>query len=105
MTSEEKVKKFSKIATNWQCYICQGNSDLELHHCLSGSDRKKADEDGLFVALCHHHHRLLHDKGEHEKELKALAERSFISGKVAEGYTEGQARGIFLNRYGKHFDY
>lgn len=102
----------SIISTKKECYICRrflGLSTtyaLEKHHFIHGRGfRKLADEDGLFAEICSRHHRRLHDFGEYDQELKALAERSYIKKKISEGYTEGQARGMFLNRYGKHFDY
>lgn len=103
---DEKKIKESIICPEVRCYICKTTQDLELHHALHGNGRRKlADQDKLFLALCANHHRRLHDYGEHDQELKALAERSYIQKKITEGYSEGQARGIFLNRYGKHFDY
>ena len=104
MTSKDRIEKQSIINNEYRCYICGSPVNLELHHTPGGSYRKLADEDGLFLALCHYHHKKLHDTGENDKELKALAERSYIKKKIDEGYTEGQARGLFLNRYGRHFD-
>lgn len=104
----------SIISTKKECYICRrflGLSTtygLEKHHFIHGRGlRKLADEDGLFAEICSRHHRNLHDDPLHpyDQELKAIAERSYIKKKISEGYTEGQARGMFLNRYGKHFDY
>lgn len=105
MMDEKKIKT-SIICPKVSCYLCGTTENLELHHALHGNGRRKlADEDKLFLALCAYHHRRLHDFGEYDQELKALAERSYIKKKISEGYTEGQARGMFLNRYGKHFDY
>ena len=104
MMDEKKIKT-SIICPECRCFICHQTNNLELHHALHGSYRKLADQDKLFIALCALHHRRLHDFGEYDQELKALAERSYIKKKIGEGYTEGQARGLFFNRYGKHFDY
>lgn len=102
---DEKKLKTSIICPACQCYICHAKNGLELHHALHGSYRDLADKDRLFLALCAIHHRALHDHGDNDQRLKALAERSYIAKKMDEGYTEGQARGLFLNRYGRHFDY
>lgn len=96
MTSEEKVKKFSKMSNEWRCYICHAEYGLDLHHCLHGNGRKSlADEDGLFVALCRYHHRRLHDFGENDSTLKALAQRAYV---------KEHSREEFLARYGKYYD-
>lgn len=50
----------------------------DIHHCISGSYRHLADQDGLTVKLCRTCHRLLHDKGLHDQELKQIAERSYL---------------------------
>lgn len=40
-----------------ECFICHDiRKGLQQHHCLHGSYRKKADEWGLWVWLCHYHH-------------------------------------------------
>lgn len=104
MTSEQRVKSESIICKDWRCYICHREYGLDLHHCLHGAYKKLADEDGLFIALCRYHHSRLHDFGENDKELKALAQKSYIETKVKEGYTNGQARGIWFSRYGRFFD-
>ena len=37
--------------------IINGQYGVERHHCLGGPNRKKADEDGLWVPLTPEHHR------------------------------------------------
>lgn len=97
-----------------ECYICRTflglstTEGLETHHFIHGRGlRELADADGLYAKVCFRHHRALHDDPSHpyDKELKAIAEKAFIIKKMSEGYSEGQARGIFFNRYGRHFDY
>lgn len=95
MTSEQRVKTESIICKDWRCYICHREYGLDLHHCLHGAYRKKADEDGLFIALCRYHHSRLHDFGENDKRLKELAQESYI--KI-------HGREEFLKRYGRFFD-
>ena len=36
--------------------LIDGTPNVERHHCLMGPDRKKADEDGLWVPLTKEHH-------------------------------------------------
>lgn len=97
MTSQEKVEMRSIVDNHWRCFLCHSNQGLELHHLLHGSYRTLADRDGLFVALCMNCHTKLHDKGEHDKELQALAQKVYM--------TEHQCtREEFRKRYGKCFD-
>lgn len=47
----------SIMQTERECYICHTTMDLEKHHCLHGTaNRKKAEQDGLWVYLCRRHH-------------------------------------------------
>ena len=104
MTNREKIEQ-SIICNKYECFICRTTDDLQLHHCVSGHGRRElADEDGLFVMLCPYDHYILHHKGTHDKELKALAQKSFIEQKKREGYSESQARGMWLNRYTRFYD-
>lgn len=75
--------KKSIIDNSEDCYICKNYKGMttnatDTHHCISGSYRHLADADGLTVKLCRTCHRLLHDKGLHDLELKQIAERSYL---------------------------
>ena len=92
-------------STETQCYFCGKKFGLCRHHCLHGTgDRKKADEDGLWVWLCNDCHRKLHDKGEHDKELQALAQRTYIKEQMKIGYPEDAAKEIYFKRYMKFYE-
>lgn len=40
-----------------ECYVCHNIYGLHLHHIFYGTaNRKKSDEDGCVVWLCHTHH-------------------------------------------------
>lgn len=77
------------------CYLCGANSPLHLHHCLSGSARKKCDEDKLTIYLCPSCHRLVHDNYENLLLLKRVAQRKYeeVIG----------TREQFIKRYGKNY--
>ncbi len=77
-----------------RCYLCSRHGRLEVHHCLHGRNRRAADEMGLTVYLCGECHRRLHDKGEHDRELEALAQ---------ETYEELYGHGAWMARVGKNF--
>lgn len=59
-----------------RCFIC-GRYPDHVHHMLHGSRRKAADRYGLTCHLCRECHTKLHDKGEHDRELEAIAQEAF----------------------------
>lgn len=89
-----KSTRKSIIQREKVCYICGTPVNLQLHHVWHGTaNRKKADEDGLVVWLCVTDHVLLHDRGEHDKELMAVAQEAWEK--------EYGSREEFRRRYGK----
>lgn len=85
-----------------KCYLCGREGDLQLHHALhGGANRRLADEDGLWVWLCHRCHMDLHDRGEGDKELQALAEKKWIEWNYPNDPEKGQEE--FIKRYGKSY--
>lgn len=96
----------SKIQTKCECYICHADyrNGLDHHHCLTSSRRTKANDDGLWVWLCRRCHSNLHDHGVYEKELKKIAQDTFIREQMKLGYPEDAAREIYFERYGKFYD-
>jgi hypothetical protein len=94
--------KPSIISNEANCYICRrfdntiNTAPLERHHCLHGTGmRKLADEDGLWVWLCPEHHRRLHDKNEHDRDLQIIAQRT---------YEVEYGREAYFKRYGKFYE-
>ena len=64
------------IRTEKKCDLCLTRHNLEVHHCIHGSGRRKlADEDGLTVYLCHGCHMYLHDHRKVDIEYIRLAQR------------------------------
>ena len=84
------------INSEKKCFLCGSVHALERHHCLHGSRRKKADEDGLTVYLCHRCHMRLHDLGEEDRTLQQVAERYWIR------ENNSDVAG-FIKRYGKNY--
>ena len=70
--------------------IINGQYGVERHHCLGGPNRKKADEDGLWVPLTPEHHRT----------GKISAHQST---EVSQGLTVDEARKKFFDRYRKFY--
>lgn len=88
------------------CYIC-GASTTIRHHIIHGTGfRQLSEDEGLWVYLCNLHHYYLHNlpSHPHDLELKRTAQKKWIEKKKKEGYTNGQARGMWLNKFGKFFD-
>jgi hypothetical protein len=85
-----------------KCYLCGRQSQLERHHTLhGGANRRLADEDGLWVWLCHQCHTDLHDRGEGDRELQALAEKKWIEWNYPNDEERGRTE--FIKRYGKSY--
>lgn len=79
------------------CYFCARYGNLEKHHCIHGTaNRRLADEDGLFVWLCHRCHMQLHDKGIGDKGLQIVAEKAWMQ-------RYGKTEEDFIKRYGKNY--
>ncbi|MBT9647786.1 hypothetical protein GPK69_18700 [Roseburia inulinivorans] len=59
--------------------IINGQYGVERHHCLGGPNRKKADEDGLWVPLTPEHHRTgkisAHQSTEVQKWIENIVEQ------------------------------
>ena len=92
----------SLISNSKYCYICGTQIALHKHHIFKGiRNRKKADEDGLWVYLCYNHHEGtngVHGKNgkELDQKLKEIAERKWL-----EFYKKDVNE--FIKRYGKNY--
>ena len=87
----------SIISNVRRCYLCGSENALEKHHCIFGtSARRKAEEDGLWVYLCHRDHQAVHNQDIWEKRaLQEIAQEHW-----QEKYgTKDQ----FIKRYGKSY--
>ena len=71
-----------------ECYLCRKlynkctTQDLHKHHIFEGTaNRRKSDEQGLFVYLCGKHHNLsdlgIHSVKSYELDLKQEAQEAF----------------------------
>lgn len=87
--------------------IINGQYGVERHHCLGGPNRKKADEDGLWVPLTPEHHRTgkisAHQSTEVQKLLQIIAQLSYELNEVSLGLTVDEARKKFFDRYRKFY--
>lgn len=87
----------SIINEEFKCNICGRIFNLERHHCIFGTaNRSKAEEDGLWVWLCHDCHMEIHNGNNWAKELlQKEAQESWES--------EYGSREDFIKRYGRSY--
>lgn len=90
----------SIIQETEECFICrkyfkiEGSPD-DVHHCIHGGMRERADADGLTVYLCRFHHSRLHDYNEFDRALQIEAQRVFI---------KKYSREEWFEHYGKFYE-
>jgi hypothetical protein len=70
------------------CFLCGANGPLEKHHIYGGAFRKKSEQQGLWVYLCHSCHNEppngVHHNRERMDALRAEAERAWINARNKE---------------------
>lgn len=92
----------SILQSKKRCFICERETELEMHHCFFGSaNRKLSEQDGLKVWLCYEHHRGTYgvhgrDGEEMDTYLKEQAEQVWID------YYR-KTKDDFRQRYGKNY--
>ena len=70
--------KPSIVSNDERCLICGARVDLQRHHAMHGvANRRKADEDGLWVYLCRKCHMDLHDHGAEDMWVMKEAQRAW----------------------------
>ena len=83
------------------CFLCKKGGKYikgtDKHHMVFGtSKRQLADEDGLFIQLCHWHHMMLHQQGLYKEEMLKLAEETWLD-------HYGKTKEDWIKRYGKNY--
>lgn len=87
----------SIINEEFKCNICGRIFNLERHHCIFGTaNRTKAEEDGLWVWLCHDCHYGIHNGNNWAKELLQKEAQE-------EWEKEYGSREDFIKRYGRSY--
>lgn len=88
----------SKIDGQKMCFLCGSAANLERHHCLHGSGRRKlAEEDGLWVWLCRYCHNEIHFGQNSSIPDRMLIEAAQVV------YEKNHTRKEFIERYGKNW--
>ncbi len=91
----------SIISNNKRCYRCGSFSNLQIHHCLAGAYRKKADEDGLVVWLCLDCH--TGSRGVHNTKEGMKWWREYLMPLAQSKYLESHTEEEWMSRYGRNF--
>ena len=90
----------SIISNSNSCYICGRIDSLTVHHCIFGSKRKLADEDGLTVKLCAScHEAIQHPTNKFDQSMQN-ALKKIAQEKWEEKYG---TREDFIRRYKKSY--
>jgi len=80
------------------CYICKRYGQTEKHHIFRGKNRKRADEDGVTVYLCHWCHNEppngVHFNKANDTRLKQRGQRTWMEhyGKTADDFIKAYGR-------------
>lgn len=80
------------------CYITGSTMGLDLHHCIHGSNRKKADKYGLTVYLRHDIHMMLHA---HQRPFHDLDAR--LKREAQEAFEREHTRAEFMAIFGRNY--
>ena len=80
------------------CYICGRTDWIERHHIFGAANRKKSEEHGFVVDLCHWCHNEPPDGAHHNRErsnqLKRMAQSK---------YEETHTRAEFMELIGRNY--
>lgn len=85
-----------------KCYVCNSKKNLHKHHIMKGlRNRKKAEEDGLWVYLCYEHHEGtngVHGKNGHSLDLDLIKQAELYWIKF-----NNKTIDDFIKRYGRNY--
>lgn len=88
-----------------RCFICYRYGPTEKHHIFGSYNRKKSEEDGLFVYLCHSCHNEPPNGvhfNKHRMEWLHKYGQTIYEARQTE-LTSDEARQKFMERYGKNY--
>ena len=91
----------------YECFICGKKGPTEKHHIFGGPNRPLAEEDKLFVFLCHECHNEppmgVHFNPKVRRWLQAQGQEEYEQQKIEQGSTPEEARELFMQRYGRNY--
>lgn len=57
------------------CYFCGRTDWIECHHIFQGAYRRKSEQYGFVIDLCHHHHNEPPDGVHHNRQNNLILKR------------------------------
>ena len=88
----------SIISKEESCFLCGSKNWLEKHHLYGGANRKKSEQYGLWVYLCHYCHNEppygVHHNANNMQQLREFGQRVF-----EDTYPDKN----FLQEFGKNY--
>lgn len=88
-----------------RCFICYRYGPTEKHHIFGSYNRKKSEEDGLYVYLCHSCHNEppngVHFNKKRMEWLHKFGQAMYEANWA--GRTDEDVRQKFMERYGKNY--
>ena len=94
------------------CIMCGKPTRRNVyHHCIFGtSQRRKADEDGIYIPVCDECHNMnprsdsrIHGNPMAEKLSKMMGQLAWEKQAIADGASFDEARELFRKRYGRSY--
>ncbi len=83
------------------CMVCGVTQGLQKHHIFGGPNRKKSEDDGLWIWLCLDHH--TGDHGIHTAKGSAMMQKYHEIGERTWLQKNGTTIEQFRRRYGKSY--
>ena len=89
------------------CAVCGTTQNIHKHHVYGGANRKISESNGFTENLCGYHHNLsnegVHFNHNLDRRFKEKHQMIFEGEKILQGYTEDEARKMFLVLIGKSY--
>ena len=91
-----------------RCFICGSINNIHRHHIFFGlANRKKSEEDAMWVYLCALHHNMsafsVHNNKDLDMKIKQRAEKVWINTYPDKDLTYEEKIEKFIDRYGKNY--
>ena len=80
------------------CYLCGKHGPTEKHHIFQGAFRKKSEEHGFVVRLCHHCHNVAPQGVHHNKERRIVLRQT-----AQREYEQTHTREQFIQDFGRNY--
>lgn len=81
-----------------ECYLCGSTQWIERHHVFGGSRRRKSEEHGMVVDLCHWCHNEPGRGVHHNKKRRLVLQQEF-----QRKFEQTHSREEFMAIFGKNY--